>query len=157
MRQPHRRVFCPAHYQPDGDPVGNVLETIDPGTDARVTVTSKGHLRFSHRIEMKNVGVLEGAETTTETTLGLRGLGKPAPTTFKFEAEQGDYRAERIGLITSELGPGIGRWKIRGYGSLDLSDSVGKRGKRTLDRSGSLVVSLSTNNRHSIQVKERLV
>ncbi|MBI5031447.1 MAG: hypothetical protein HZB51_13035 [Chloroflexi bacterium] len=149
--------FGPALYQPDGDPAGKVLETIDPETDARVMVTCEGNLRFSYRIEMKHVGVLVGAETITGTTVGWRGLEMPAPTTFKFEAEQSDYRAEMIGVITSELGPGLGRWKIRGYGSLDLSDSVGNRGKLTLDRSGIIVVSISTADGHSIALKARLV
>jgi hypothetical protein len=81
----------------------------------------------------------------------------PAPTTFKFSAEQGDYRADMIGLITSELGPGLARWNIRGYGSLDVSDNRGNRGKLTLDRSGSVGVSISASDGHSIEFKERLV
>jgi len=80
-----------------------------------------------------------------------------APTTFKFSAEQSDYRADMIGLITSELGPGLGRWNIRGYGSLDVSDNWGNRGKLTLDRSGIVVVSISASDGHSIEFKERLV
>ena len=149
--------FGPALYQPAWEPAGKVIETIDPETDARVTVTCEDNLRFSYRIEMKNVGVLEGAETIKGTTVGLRGLGMPAPTTFQFSAEQSDYRAEMIGLITSELGPGLRHWSIRGYGSLDVSDNRGNRGRLTLDRSGMIVVSLSSFDGRSIALKERLV
>jgi hypothetical protein len=149
--------FGPAFYQPDWDPAGKVIETIDPETDARIVVTCEGNLRFSYRVEMKNIGVLVGAETITGTTVGLRGLGMPAPTTFEFVADSSDYRAKLIGLITSELGPGIGRWKIRGYGSLDVSDNLGNGGKLSLDRSGMLVVSISSVDGRSIVLKERLV
>ena len=149
--------FGPAMYQPDWDSVGTVIETIDPETQARVTVTCEGNSRFSYRIEMKSVGVLSGAETITGTTVGLRGLGMPAPTTFKFVSEPGDYRAEIIGLMTSELGPGLGRWKIRGFGSLDLSDNAGNRGRLTLDRSGLIFVSVTSSDQKLIEVKEKLV
>ncbi len=149
--------FGPALYQPDWDPAGKVIETIDPETNARVTVTCEGNLVFSYRVEMKSIGVLEGVETIKGTTVGLRGLGMPAPTTFKFSAEQSDYRADMIGLITSELGPGLARWNIRGYGSLDVSDNRGNRGKLTLDRSGIVVASISASDGHAIEFKERLV
>ena len=149
--------FGPAMYQPDGDPAGKVIETVDPETDAQVTVKCEGNLRFSYCVEMKNVGTLDGAEIIQGTTVGWRGLGMPAPTTFDFVAESIDYRAKMIGLITSELGPGLGRWKIRGYGALDVSDNLGNRGKLTLDRPGIIVVSISTVDGHSITLKERLV
>lgn len=149
--------FGPALYQPGWDSVGTVIETVDPETQARVTVTCEGNSRFSYRIEMKNVGVLSGVETISGTTVGLRGLGMPAPTTFKFVSEQGDYRAEIVGLMTSELGPGLGRWKIRGFGSLDLSDNAGHRGRLTLDRSGLVFVAVTSSDRRMIEVKERLV
>jgi hypothetical protein len=149
--------FGPALYQPDWDSVGKVIETFDPETQARVVVTCEGNSRFSYRIDMKNIGILSGAETITGTTVGLRGLGMPAPTTFKFVSEQGDYRAEIVGLMTSELGPGLGRWKIRGFGSLDLSDSAGNRGRLTLDRSGLVFVSITSSDQRTIDVKERLV
>lgn len=149
--------FGPALYQPGWDSVGTVIETVDPETQARVTVTCEGNSRFSYRIEMKNVGVLSGVETISGTTVGLRGLGMPAPTTFKFVSEQGDYRAEIVGLMTSELGPGLGRWKIRGFGSLDLSDNAGHRGRLTLGRSGLVFVAVTSSDRRMIEVKERLV
>jgi hypothetical protein len=149
--------FGPALYQPKWDPPGKVIETTDPDTGAHVTVTCEGDLRFSYRIEMKDIGSLSGEETITGTTVGLRGLGMPAPTTFTFLSEQGDYRAKIIGLMTSELGPGLGRWKIRGFGSLDLSDNTGNRGRLTLDRSGQVFVSITSQDQRTIDVKERLV
>ena len=149
--------FGPAIYQPDSDPPGKVIQTVDPETEARITVTCEGDLRFSYRIEMSNVGVLSGVETITGTTVGWRGLGMPAPTTFKFEAEQSDYRADIIGLITSELTWGLGRLKIRGYGSLDFSDNQGNRGKLTLDRSGEVIVSLTAYDGKTLALKERLI
>ena len=149
--------FGPAMYQPDSDPVGAVIETRDPETDARVTVTCDGDFRFSYRVEMDGVGVLSGEETITGTTVGLRGLGMPAPTRFTFTAEQGDYRADIIGIITSELAPGLGSWKIRGFGALDMSDSAGNRGRLSLDRSGLVFISISTHDGRNIELKEKLV
>lgn len=149
--------FGPALYQPAGDSLGQVIETVDAETQARVRVTCEGDLRFSYRIEMPNIGVLTGAETIQGTTFGLRGLGMPAPTTFKFMSEQGDYHADVVGLMTSELGPGLGHWMIRGFGKLDLSDSAGNRGWLTLDRSGRLLVSVKSSDGKTFEIKERLV
>ena len=95
--------FGPAMYQPDSDPEGAAFETRDPETNARVVVTYQGNLRFSYRVELDGVGTLSGVETITGTTVGLRGLGMPAPTTFKFAAAEGNYHANIMGIITSEL------------------------------------------------------
>jgi hypothetical protein len=149
--------FGPAMYQPDSDPVGRVIETRDPETGAHITVTCEGDLRFSSHVEMDGVGVLLGEETITGTTVGLRGLGMPAPTTFTFTAAQGDYRADIIGILTSELAPGFGSWKIRGLGALDVSDNAGNRGRLSLDRSGLVVISISTHEGRNIVLKEKLV
>ena len=149
--------FGPAMYQPDSDPEGAVIETRDPETNARVVVTYEGNLRFSYRVELDGVGTLSGVETITGTTVGLRGLGMPAPTTFKFAAAEGNYHANIMGIITSELAPGLGNWRIRGFGALDLSDSAGNRGRLTLDRSGLVFVSITSSDQRTIDVKERLV
>jgi hypothetical protein len=149
--------FGQAKYQPGSDPIGTVIETIDPDTGAHVTVTCERNLRFSYRVEMAGVGVLSGAETITGTTVGLRGLGMPAPTTFGFVAERGDYHADLIGVITSELAPRIGTWRIRGYGALDLSDSAGNRGRLSLDRSGLAFVTVTTPVGKRIEITENLV
>jgi hypothetical protein len=148
--------FGTALYQPDGDPIGKVIETVDPETQARVIVTCEGNLRFSYHVEMDGVGVLSGSEIIQSTTIGLRGLGMPAPTTFTFTSAPGDYAAEIVGIITSELAPGIGRWKIRGFGSLDLSDNQGNRGRLSLDRTGLVFVSITARGGRTIVLKERL-
>ncbi len=149
--------FGPALYQPASDPDGRVIDTIDPETGARVVVTCEGNLRFSYRVDMPGVGILTGAETITGTTVGWRGLGMPAPTTFRFSAEQGDYAAEMTGLITSELGPGLRGWSIRGYGALDLSDNQGNRGRLSLDRSGWVMVGITTQAGSVLELKNKLV
>jgi hypothetical protein len=149
--------FGPARYQPDSDAAGTVVESRDPDTDARVAVTVGANLRFDFRVEMDGIGVLTGAETITRTTVGLRGLGMPALTTFAFRAESGNYRAEVKGLMTSELAPGFGSWKIRGYGAFDLSDDAGNRGKVSLDRSGRVVVSVTSHDGRVVESSESLV
>jgi len=149
--------FGATMYQPDSDPVGAVIDTVDPDTGARVVVTCERDLGFSYRIEMKGIGVVSGTEMITGTTFGLRGLGMPAPTTFTFVAERAIYRADLVGLITSELAPRIGRWRIRGYGALDLSDSSGNHGRLSLDRSGLVQVSVTTPEGNVIEIKENLV
>jgi hypothetical protein len=149
--------FGPAHYQPEGERVGAIIETTDPDTGARVIVTCEQELRFAYRVEMDGVGTLSGAETITGTTFGLRGLGMPAPTTFEFESATGSYRAKAVGLMTSELVPGFGTWKIRGHGTLDLTDNVGNRGKLSLERSGRIAVSIIASDGRGLDLKERMV
>ena len=89
--------------------------------------------------------------------MGLRGLGMPAPTTFVFMAEHGNYRADLVGTITSELAPRIGTWRIRGYGALDLSDNAGNRGRLTLDRSGLVFAAITHHDGSTVEFKENLV
>lgn len=149
--------FGIARYRPEDDPDGAVIPTTDPETGASVTVTGEGSLRYSYVVEMKGVGRMAGSETITGTTVGLRGLGMPAPTTFTFTSEKGNYRADILGLVTSELVPGLGRWKIRAEGALDLSDSAGNRGRLSLDRSGFVVVCITTPAGRTVDLKERLV
>src|SRR5512140_3541374 len=105
---------------------------------------------------MPGVGTLSGNETITGTRLGWRGLGMPAPTKFRFTAAAGNYTAEMTGLITSELGPGLHGWTIRGYGALDLSDSRGNRGRLSLDRSGWAMVGTTTSNGRVVELTQRL-
>lgn len=145
-----------AKYQPGSDPIGMVIETIDSDTGARVTVTCERNLRFSYRIEMVGIGVISGTETIMGTTVGLRGLGMSAPTTFVFMAERGNYRADLIGVITSELAPRIGTWRIRGFGAMDLSDSTGNRGWLSLDRSGLALVTITTPAGETFEIIEKL-
>lgn len=149
--------FGPARYQPGSDAVGSVIGLRDPETNALVTVTVGANLRFDYRVEMDGVGRLSGAESIAGTTMGLRGLGMPAPTTFAFESATGNYHAKVVGLMTGELVPGFGMWKIRGQGSFDLSDDSGNRGNLTLERSGQIAVSINASDGRVVDWKEGLV
>lgn len=80
----------------------------------------------------------------------------PAPSLFDFVSNDGAYRAKLTGIITSELVPGLGSWRIRGYGTLDLADSAGNRGRLTLDRSGLASVSVTSHDGQQVQVREQL-
>jgi hypothetical protein len=148
--------FGPAMYQPEDDRRGTVIETTDPETGAHVSVTCEGGLRFAYSVTLNDVGTLTGEEKITGTNVGWRCLGMPAPSLFDFVTEDGAYRAKLTGIITSELAPGLGRWRIRGYGTLDLADSAGNRGRLTLDRSGSASVSITASDGKQLQRQERL-
>lgn len=148
--------FGTARYQPGSDRRGSVIETTDPETGAQVSLTCDDTLSFSYTVALKGVGTLTGKEIITGTTVGLRGLGMPAPSTFDFASDDGAYHAKLTGIITSELAPGLGKWRIRGYGALDLSDSAGNHGRITLDRSGDAFVSISRRDGQELQLHERL-
>jgi hypothetical protein len=148
--------FGPALYQPEDDRPGTVIETIDPETGARASITCEGELRFAYRVTLNDVGTLTGEEKITGTTVGWRGLGMPAPSVFNFASDDGAYRAKLTGIITSELAPGLGRWRIRGYGSLDLADSAGNRGRLTLDRSGLASVIVTSRDGKQVPLREQL-
>jgi len=65
--------------------------------------------------------------------LGLRGLGMPAPSKFRFAS--GVYAAEMTGLLTSELAFALfGGTKIRAYGFLNCQDNFGNAARLTVDR-----------------------
>ncbi len=84
---------------------------------------------------MPNGDIFSGREEITGTTVGLRGLGMPAPSKFNFTSD--GYSAELTGILTSELAFSlIGRTRIRAYGFLNFSDNAGNTGKLNLDRSG---------------------
>lgn len=148
--------FGPALYRPEDDRPGVVIETTDPETGARVSITCKGGLRFAYTVALDGVGTLTGEEKITGTTVGWRGLGMPAPSLFYFVSDDGAYRAKLTGIITSELVPGLGRWRIRGYGTLDLADSAGNRGRLTLDRSGLASLSVTSHDGQQVQLREQL-
>jgi hypothetical protein len=148
--------FGPALYQPRGDAPGTQLLTVDPQTGAQVCVSNEGDLRFSYSVSYAGVGTLTGAETITGTTVGLRGLGMPAPSTFAFVSADGNYRAQLGGTITSELAPRIGAWRIRGYGSLDLSDSAGNHGRLVLDRAGRVTIEIQPTTGAGLRRQESL-
>ena len=149
--------FGNAMYQPASNVRGQVIETTDSSTGARVRVICHGYTTFEYEIVLNNVGILTGEEHITGTTVGLRGLGMPAPSTFEFESADGKYQATLQGIITSELAPGIGRWRIRGYGKLNLRDNAGNQGTLTLDRSGAVEIEIVTADARRLVRRERLV
>jgi hypothetical protein len=149
--------FGPALYRPDSDRRGDIIQTADPETGARISVTYRGGLSYSYRIEMDGVGVLSGEETINGTTVGLHGLAMPAPSVFDFTYADGSYTAHLAGTITSELAPRIGTWRIRGYGQLILKDNQGNRGKLVLDRSGEVSIMIVAPNGDKFERTERLV
>ena len=148
--------FGPAMYQPDSNARGLVIETTDPMTGARVRVTCSGYNTFDYAIVYNGVGKITGQEQITGTTVGLRGLGMPAPSTFEFESADGTYKAMLQGIITSELVPGLRSWRIRGYGKLSLRDSAGNHGTLTLERSGQVEIEISTRNGKNLKRRAQL-
>ena len=82
-------------------------------------------------------------EEITGTTVGLRGLGMPAPSKFHFRSNA--YEATLTGILTSELALSVFRGtRIRAYGFLNFNDNAGNTGKLTLDRAGK--VTMQVNN-----------
>ena len=131
--------YGPARYQPRFDAVGRTVDLSDPTTGALTHVlyeSNTPHLRFGYQITLAGVGEISGHEEITGTTVGLRGLGMPAPSVFHFASADGAYQADAVGIITSELAPRIGTWRIRAYGSLNLRDTHGNQGVVRLDREG---------------------
>jgi len=131
-----------AHYQPSFDLTGDSISEPDPNTGAQVTArldSRSPHYHISYNIIMPNGDTFQGAEEITGTTIGLRGLGMPAPSRFTFTS--GDYNADLTGIITSELALSLlGNTRIRAYGSLNFTDSAGNSGRLELKRDGGLTI-----------------
>lgn len=134
--------FGPAHYQPQFNRVGERVSVTDPETQAEVHVellATRPHLRVGYQATVPQVGVFSGVEDILGTTVGLSGLGMPAPSRFRFVADT--YQADALGTLTSELhGFMLGGSRIRGYGDLDLRDSLGQTARATLDRQGRIII-----------------
>jgi hypothetical protein len=138
----------PALYQPQFDQPGTTITEEDPTTGAIVTVTQlprNPHITFKYDVQVPDVGKITGKEEITGTKIGLRGLGMPAPSRYIFENSDSSYRAEGIGVIHSELAPGLGRWKIRGFGDLQLSDNQGNQGSLTINRRGNIFIEIGNS------------
>lgn len=151
--------YGPARYQPRFDAPGRTVDATDPATGAATHVVFEGsspHLRFSYRITLTGVGEVSGHEEITGTTVGLRGLGMPAPSVFRFAGADGAYQADAVGIITSELAPRIGTWRIRAYGSLNLRDSRGNQGVVKLDRDGLAEVEVRGPDRQIVRLHLQL-
>jgi hypothetical protein len=136
--------FGPAYYQPMFNSAGSAIHEADPETGfmvtARLTATQP-HLRIEYQVEMPGIATLTGVETVLGTTIGLGGLGMPAPSKAELVSQDGTYQAEISGLITSELQPGFLRSsRIRGFGELKGSDSAGNKSEVRVDRQGKITL-----------------
>ena len=134
-----------AFYQPNFNAAGAAISETDPATGAAVTArldSTSPHYHISYQAVMPNGDTFQGSEEITGTTIGLRGLGMPAPSRFTFTS--GDYKAELIGIITSELALSfIGNTRIRAYGSLNFKDNLDNIGRLELDRNGKLNITVN--------------
>jgi hypothetical protein len=123
--------FGRAYYQPRFDSLGAQVSEADPATRAIVTAkleSDSPHYHITYTAVMPNGDRFSGSEQITGTTVGLRGLGMPAPSKFHFRS--GDYTADLTGIITSELALSIfGNTRIRAYGFLNFDDNAGNTGK----------------------------
>jgi len=146
--------FGRAYYQPQFNRTGEVVSEADPVTGAMVTArlnSSSPQYNISYEASMPNRDVFRGSETITGTTIGLRGLGMPAPSKFTFTS--GDYTAEFNGILTSELALSLFRnTRIRAYGFLNLKDNSGNTGRLELNRSGDISIKINEQpaSNHSI-------
>ena len=137
--------FGRAFYQPQFNRTGEVINEADPTTGAMITArleSNSPHYHITYEAVMPNRDNFRGSETITGTTIGLRGLGMPAPSKFTFTS--GNYSAEFSGIITSELALSLfGNTRIRAYGSLDLKDNAGNTGRLDLTRSGDIAIKIN--------------
>ena len=139
--------FGRAYYQPTFNATGDSVSEPDPATSADVSArldSRSPHYHISYHVTMPNGDTFEGNEEITGTTVGLRGLGMPAPSRFAFNS--GNYTAGLTGILTSELTLSlIGRTRIRAYGSLNFKDNAGNTGLLELKRDSTLTITI--NNR----------
>lgn len=142
--------FGPAYYQPQFNSVGAEISEADPTTGALVKAkleASSPTYLISYSALMPNGDLFSGREEITGTTVGLRGLGMPAPSKFTFTS--GSYTADLTGVLTSELALSlIGRTRIRAYGFLNFSDNAENTGKVTVDRNNK--IKLEINNKELV-------
>ncbi|MCU0504461.1 MAG: hypothetical protein MUE82_01600 [Chloroflexi bacterium] len=135
--------FGQGYRQPTFDPTGTSLEEVDPETSARLVARLErrgpgSRLRLAVDAEVPGIGRFEGREEIVGTTVGIRGLGMPAPSRFTLRTADplAAWAASAVGVVTAELAPRLGGTLVRGHGSLDLSDDRGTRGRVVLERSG---------------------
>ena len=137
--------FGPAYYQPQFNSTGEEVSEPDPVTGALVRAkleSSSPTYRISYSTSLTDDILFTGSEEIQGTTIGLRGLGMPAPSRFHFQS--GSYTADLTGIITSELALSlIGRTRIRAYGFLNFHDSAGNTGRLELDRSNNIKLTIN--------------
>jgi hypothetical protein len=125
----------------------------DRETGARIVAVDVGlqrEIKAQIRATLPGIGAFLANEQVLGTTVGLRGLGMPAPSRLSFEVDESGraaglvaWRGEAIGTIVTELAPTIGGSKVRAYGSLELRGSDGSRGTVRFDREGLLNVEVT--------------
>jgi len=137
--------FGPAYYQPRFNSTGDEVSEPDPVTGALVRAkleSSSPTYRISYSATLTNDILFTGSEEIQGTTIGLRGLGMPAPSRFHFQS--GSYTAGLSGILTSELALSLlGRTRIRAYGFLNFQDSAGNTGRLELDRSNNIKLTIN--------------
>lgn len=139
--------FGQAYYQPQFNRVGEIIQERDPVTGALVSVkleSSSPAYHITYTATLNSGETFHGSEKILGTTIGLRGLGMPAPSKFIFKAN--GYEAEFIGTLTSELALSLfGNTKIRAYGSLDFKDNAGNSGHLDLNRQSYVTLKINDN------------
>ncbi len=137
--------FGRAYYQPRFNSVGESIEEADPKTGAKVRATLQSdspHYHITHNVTMPNGDTFNGDERITGTTIGLRGLGMPAPSKFNFKSSH--YEVELTGILTSELALSLfGNTKIRAYGFLTFHDNQGNAGRLKIDRKKNIKIEIT--------------
>ncbi len=137
--------FGRAYYQPRFNRVGDQVSEADPTTGATVTArleSDSPHYHITYEAVLPNGDAFKGSERITGTTVGLRGLGMPAPSKFTFTA--GSYTAEFEGVLTSELALSLfGNTRIRAHGSLNIKDNRGNTGQLELNRAGDISIRIN--------------
>jgi hypothetical protein len=137
--------FGAAYYQPRFNAVGERISEPDPETSAAVWAELKSSsptYKISYAATLPNGDIFSGDEDITGTTVGLRGLGMPAPSKFHFRSNA--YEANLTGILTSELALSFFRGtRIRAYGFLNFNDNAGNNGKLTLTRENRIALQVN--------------
>lgn len=137
--------FGRAYYQPRFNRVGESIEEADPATGAVIRAkleSASPQYHITYAVNLPNGDIFTGEERITGTTIGLRGLGMPAPSKFNFKS--GEYSADISGVLTSELALSLfGNTKIRAYGFLNFNDNAGNTGKLNLDRNKKIKIEIN--------------
>jgi len=130
-----------------------VVEECDRESGAQITVTNTGSRQsISAKVHavLPKLGSYESSERILGTTVGIRGLGMPAPSTFSLEVDGSGraaglvaWRGTARGTITAELAPTLRGSRIRAYGSLDLHGSDGSHGRAEITREGLVRIQVS--------------
>ena len=130
-----------------------IVEERDPESGALISAINSGGSReiaAKIRATVPKIGIYDASERILGTTVGIRGLGMPAPSTFAFEVDAAGRRAGLAawrgtarGTITTELAPTLRGSRIRAYGALDLHGSDGSRGRAEITREGLVRIQIS--------------